>query len=168
MIRVGGHEELQAVVLTLQQLPSALRRAIFKATRENIVPEWREQLARRSSTSLEQRVIAEGARADVTATRGVTLKAAQSKRPMSGGGSPVQIGHAVECGAPWRSAEVAARRGATRYSYRRVVNKQLRPRRSAGWVAWPTATEFAPRFASLWTQVTVLLTHRAVEGKDLS
>lgn len=165
MIRVGEHRELTAALLALRSFPSALRRDIYKSTRSLLVPEWRGSLAARASTRLEQRVIADGARADVTA-RGITLKAAQSRRALRGGGSPVSIGHAVEFGAPWRSATIAATRGGTSYRYKRVINKQLRPRRSAGYVAWPTAMEFAARYSALLVQTTVRRAYLAFEGKS--
>lgn len=166
MLDVQQSRELQAVLLALRGMQKNLRRAIFKATRSAIVPEWQQELRANATTHLEERVLAAGARADVTADR-VTLKAAQSTRKLSGGASPKSIGHAIEFGAKWRRAEVEAtsRRG-TSYRYTRTLNKQLKPRRSKGYLAWPAAARLAPRFAALWVQTTVRLTYNAFEGKS--
>lgn len=165
MISVSGSRELQAVLLALRDMDRTLRRSIFKATRSAIVPEWQQELRADATTHLEERIIAQGARADVTAER-VTLRAAQSTRKLSGGASPKDIGHAVEYGANWRRGEVAATSSAGKnYRYTRVLNKQLKPRRSAGYVAWPAAIRLAPRFVSLWVQTTVRATYEAFEGK---
>ncbi|MGK9146666.1 hypothetical protein KXS11_03440 [Plantibacter flavus] len=165
MLSVYGSRELQDVLLALKDMDRTLRRTIFKATRSAIVPEWQQELRADATTHLEERVIAQGARADVTADR-VTLKAAQSTRKLSGGRSPRELGHAIEFGGNWRRGEVQATSSAgKRYRYTRVLNKQLKPRRSAGWVAWPAAIRLAPRFASLWVQTTVRATYEAFEGK---
>ncbi|MGG7509436.1 hypothetical protein [Plantibacter sp. YIM 135249] len=166
MLSVTKSRELQAVILALKQMQTGLRRSIFKATRSAIVPEWQQELRANATTSLEERVIAGGARADVTAER-VTLKAAQSTRKLSGGASPRDLGHAVEFGAKWRRGQVEATSSAGKpYRYSRVLNKQLKPRRSAGYSAWPAATRLAPRFAALWVQTTVRILHEAFEGKS--
>jgi hypothetical protein len=166
VLSVLESRELQAVILALRGMQKGLRRAIFKATRSAIVPEWQQELRASATTHLEERVIAQGARADVSADR-VTLKAAQSTRKLSGGVSPRDIGHAIEFGANWRRGEVQATssRGKS-YRYSRVLNKQLKPRRSAGYVAWPAAARLAPRFVSLWVQTTVRLTYEAFEGRS--
>lgn len=164
MLDVGESRELQAALLALKQMGATLRRAIYRASRENIVPEFRQELYADANTHLEERVLAQNARADVTA-RGVTLKAAQSRKALSGGASPVQIGHAVEFGAPWRAATITTTRDGTTFTYKRVINKQLKPRRSVGHLVWPLAARLAPRFAALWVQTTVKTMYDSIEGK---
>jgi len=165
MISVSGSRELQAVLLALRDMDRGLRRNIFRATRSAIVPEWQQELRASATTHLEERVIAAGARADVTADR-VTLKAGQSTRKLEGGSSPREIAHAVEFGANWRRGEVAATSSKGKaYRYSRVLNKQLKPRRSAGYLAWPAAARLAPRFVALWVQTTVRTTYEAFEGR---
>lgn len=166
MLDVLESRELQAVILALRQMDRTLRKAIYKETRTQVTPDWRQELAANATTSLEGRVLANGARADVTEST-VRLKAAQSVRKMAGGASPREIGHAVEFGADWRRAEITATSSAGKtYTYSRVVNKQLRPRRSAGYVVFPAAARLAPRYISLWVQTTVRKLHEAFEGKS--
>ncbi|MFZ4843015.1 hypothetical protein [Mycetocola saprophilus] len=167
MLDVRESRELQAAILALRQMDRVTARAIFKATRGAIVPEWREALAAAATTNFEMRVLAAGgARADVK-NDGVTLKAAQSTRKLSGGASPRDIGHAAEFGGKWHrgQVDVPAQNGRRGFTYERMLNKQLKPRRSKGWVAWPLAARLAPRFAALWVQTLVWVTYEAFEGK---
>ena len=165
MLDVRESKELTATVLALAQMDRVLRRRIYAATRSNIVPEWRQELAADATNRLEERIILGGARADVS-EKGVKLKAAQSKKKLSGGASPSSIGHAVEFGAPWRRGTIDAtsNRG-RRYTYQRTLNKQLKPRRQKGYLAYPAARRLAPRFASLWVQTTIKTMYDAIEGK---
>jgi hypothetical protein len=165
MIDARRSPEITAVILSLRQMQKQLRRDIFKSTRTQIVPEWRQVLAAEATTSLEERVLLGGARADVTDST-VRLKAAQSTKKMSGGASPRDIGHAVEFGAKWHRGEVSATSSKGKaFTYSRVVSKQFKPRRSRGYVAYPAGRQLAPRFISLWVQTTKRLMHLAVEGK---
>lgn len=165
MLDVQESPELQATILSLRQMDTALRRDIFKSTRSELVPEWKQNLFAGARSHLEERVIAQPSRVDVTAEN-VRLKAAASKKKLSGGASPAEIGHAVEFGAQWRRGEVNARSSKGKpYRYSRRLNKQFKPRRARGYLAWPTAMELVPRFASLWVQTTVRLMHEAFERK---
>jgi hypothetical protein len=156
---------MQATILALRQMDTTLRKRIFAATREKILPEWRQELAANANGHLDEKVLLGGARMDVTATT-LKFKAAQSKKKMSGGASPADIGHAVEFGAPWRRAEVSAtsNRG-KRYTYTRTLNKQFKPRRSKGHVAYPAIGRLVPRFASLWVGITIKTMYDALERK---
>jgi hypothetical protein len=164
VIDVGGSRELQANILALRQMDRTLRRSIYKATRENITPEWRQELYAESRGHLEERILAQPARANVTDS-GVTLVTAQTSRKLSGGGSPLAIGHAAEFGATPHQAEITATRNGTTYTYKRRINTQFRRRKVGGHVAWPLAARLAARFAALWVQVTVRTTYEAFEGK---
>lgn len=166
MLDVRGSEELQAVILALRQMDRTIRRNIFKYSRQAIAPDWKQEIAASSTTDLEQKVLLSGARADVSADR-VRLVAATSKRKMRGGASPADIGHAVEFGAPWRRAEISATSSkGKRYGYTRTVNKQFKPRRARGHVAYPIAMRNVGRYASMWVQITVRAMHEAVEGRS--
>lgn len=163
MLDVRKSKELQATILALRDMDRTLRKRLYAATRANIVPEWRQELAADAAGHLEELALA-GARADVSAF-GVKLKAYSSTKKLSGGASPAMIGHAIEFGANWRRGDVTATsaRG-TRYTYSRVLNKQLKPRRRNGYLAWPAAVRMIPRFASLWVSLTIRTMHDAMEG----
>jgi hypothetical protein len=160
MLSVGGSRELQATVLALKQMDSTVRKEIYKHTRAQLVPEWREALATEATTLLEQKVILGGTRVELGAEK-VTLKAAQSTRKLSGGGSPQRLAAAVEFGAETRKG--TATRGGTTYT--RTLNSAFKGRRRQGYVAWPTAAKLAPRFASLWVQTCIRTMYEAVEGR---
>lgn len=160
MLSVGGSRELQAVILALKQMDREVRKQINAANRREMVPEWREGLATQANTLLEQRVILGGSRVELGPEK-VTLKAAQSTRKLSGGGSPQQLSAAVEFGAQNRPGSVS-RKSTT---YTRKLNTGFKGRRRQGYVAWPTATKLAPRFAAMWVQTCVRTMYEAVEGK---
>ena len=165
MLDVTGSRELQAVILALRQMDRTLRKQIFKYSRQAIAPDWKEAIASASTTDIERQVLLRGARADVSADK-VTLVAASSRKKLRGGASPADIGHAVEFGAPWRRAEISATSSkGKRYGYTRTVNKQFKPRRAGGHVAYPVALRNVSRYTRLWTQITVRVMHEAVEGK---
>jgi hypothetical protein len=166
MLDVYGSDEIKATLLLLRDMQRDLRREFYKAARSRIVPEWRQELAASATTHLEERVIVAGARANVT-DRGVRLVAAQSTKKMSGGASPKEIGHAIEFGAKWRRGVIESTSTlGNPFSYQRVLNKQLKPRRSVGYLAWPAAARMAPRFASLWVQLAVKKAYDAFERKS--
>lgn len=165
MLDVTGSRELQAVILALRQMDRTLRKQIYKYSRQAIAPDWKESIASASTTDLERQVLLRGARADVSADK-VTLVAASSTRKLRGGASPAEIGHAVEFGAVWRRAEITASSSkGKRYGYTRTVNKQFKPRRARGHVAYPIAMQNVARYASLWVQIAVRVMHEAAEGK---
>jgi hypothetical protein len=164
-IDVEQSKEMQATVLALRQMEPTLRKRVYAATREKILPEWRQELAASANGHLDEKVLLSGARMDVTAST-IKFKAAQSKRKMSGGASPADIGHAVEFGAKWYRGTVSAtsNRGKN-YSYTRTLNKQFKPRRSKGHVAYPAIGRLVPRFAALWVGITVKTMYDALERK---
>lgn len=167
MLDVSGSRELQAIILALRGMDAPLRKRITKESRAQIVPEWKNALTENASTSLENRFLLAGVRANVTDSK-VQLIASASTKKRSGGGSPATIGHAIEYGARWHSQRIAATSSkGKRYSYTRVVNKQFRPRRNRGYVITPAAVKLAPRFVSLWVQTTVRTVYDAFEGKSL-
>jgi hypothetical protein len=165
MISVMESRELQATVLALKQMDSTVRKAINAENRSQMVPEWREALATKASTSLEQRVLLGGTRVNLGPER-VTLMAATSTKKMSGGASPQQIAAAVEFGAEKRQQKVGGRsRNGKPYTYNRRINRQFKQRTKTGFVAYPAAAELAPRFAALWVSTSIRKMHEALEGK---
>lgn len=162
---VTQSKELQGTILALRQMEPTIRKRVYAATREKIVPEWRQELAANAAGHLEERVIAKGARMDVSATT-LKFKAAQSKRKMTGGASPHDIGHAVEFGATWHRGTIDAtsNRGKN-YTYTRTLNKQFKPRRQQGHLAYPAIGRLIPRFASLWVGITIKTMYDALERK---
>jgi hypothetical protein len=165
MISVMESRELQATVLALKQMDSTVRKAINAENRSQMVPEWREALATKASTSLEQRVLLGGTRVALGPER-VTLMAATSTKKLSGGASPQEIAAAVEFGAEKRPQKISARsRKGKPYTYERRINRQFKQRKKSGHVAYPAAAELAPRFAALYVQTAMKKMNDAFEGK---
>jgi hypothetical protein len=165
VISVMESKELQATVLALKQMDSTVRKAINAENRSQMVPEWREALATKASTSLEQRVLLSGARVALGPER-VTLLAAQSTKKLSGGASPQEIAAAVEFGAEKRQQKISGRsRKGNSYTYNRRVNRQFKQRKKSGHVVYPAAADLAPRFAALFVQTSMKKMHEAFEGK---
>jgi hypothetical protein len=165
MISVMESRELQATVLALKQMDSTLRKAINAENRSQMVPEWREALATKASTSLEQRVLLGGTRVALGPER-VTLMAATSTKKLSGGASPQEIAAAVEFGAEKRRQKISGRsRKGKSYAYDRRVNRQFKQRKKSGHVAYPAAADLAPRFAALYVATSVRHMYEALEGK---
>lgn len=167
MLDIRGSRELQATVLSLRAAQRTIRTGINKNVRAKINPLWRGELAQRAHTPLEQLVVASGARATAS-DRGVTLYAATSRRPLSGGLVPSDNPWGVELGAHRRRVEVSQRSRSGR-TYRRplTVGAQFKPRQRDGMVAMDAASETGTRVVALWVH-TVVDELAAIPGVEIS
>jgi hypothetical protein len=157
--------QLEAVILSLRIAGPELRKQIYAQSRAAIAPEWQSDLATATSGHpFAKRVIADGARANVT-TRGVTLTAAKSSKKFSGGFIPLKNFAAVEFGATRKKISILGRRGTKTYRYTRTINQPFGPRRRKGYYAYKTGDEYIFRYASLWIKTVARTLHDAVEGK---
>lgn len=165
-ISVFGSEELQAVLITMRALPRDIAKELRKQTRSVVIPEWKKAVAENASTLLESRVLVQTARATVT-DKNVVLTAATVGRPLSGGLNPKTMYHAAEFGAD-RNQETtygARSRKGKQFQVKRHTTRQLRPRRSSGYVVYPAAANIIPRIASLFVQTIARGLHEAFEGR---
>lgn len=169
MISVGDSRELQAAVLAMKLLDKSLRPEIYKRTRERVLPEWddaiKDNLAGDGFPALESRLILKNIKVKV-GTQGLSLGAATSTRKaVSGGLKPAQHYYLAEFGANPRKATINGRRGATRYTYTRMINTGFKPRVKRGRYAYKAAQEIGARSVALWVKSIVQIVYEATDGK---
>jgi hypothetical protein len=163
MLSVHGSVELQAVVIALKAARRDVRNDINKATRQTLSPVWREEVTSRTRTSLDRRVLAQGAR--ILAGNPPTLVAATSTRRLPGGLVPAAQWQGVEFGANRDAVTTYKRRstGGVIHDVSRHTRRQLPARRRKGRVVYQAAADLAPRAASLWVALIVRKFNEAVE-----
>ena len=164
-ISLFNSKELQAAVLALSSFDRTMRTNVRRVTRILGNAEWQPLVRRHASTNLERVVLANTAR--VTASdQTVMLQAGRIGRTMRGGARPPEVFGGTEFGAfsNVKEVQMTSARG-RRYTARRDVNRQFRPRNRRGYVVWPAAGEFIPRQAAMWAQTIVRTFHEAMEGK---
>lgn len=155
--------ELQAVVLTVRSFDRDLRTNVRKVTRILTTGEWAAQVRGEASTRLENRVLADTARVQVS-DRTVILKAAGIGRRLKGGARPPEVFAGTEFGAfPKVEPVVMVSRKGRRFTAKRNINQQFRPRKRTGYAVYPAAAKFIPRAAALWAQTTVRTFYEAFE-----
>lgn len=155
MLDVRGSRELQATILALRQAQRGIRLNINKNARSRIRPLWQAELNARARDEMTRRIIVAGARATAS-DRGVTVHAATSRRPLSGGLVPAFEWAGAEFGARSRRVEVTQRSRRGR-SYRRplTINRQFRGRQQDGMVAFDAASEVGTKLVAIWVQTVV-------------
>lgn len=150
VLDVRRSRELQATVLALRSAERSIRLDLNKRSRSAINPLWRAAVNARATTTLERRVIASGVRATAS-DRGVSLLAATSGRPLSGGLVPSYQWFAAEMGM--NITRVTARRGSTTYPL--WVGAQWEQRSSHGQVGFAAASEVGTKLVALWVTTVV-------------
>jgi hypothetical protein len=163
VLSVRGSRELKAVALALKAARRDVRNDINKATRATLGPVWKAEIANRARTSLDRKVLAQGAR--IAAGNPPTLVAATSTRRLKGGLIPVESWHAVEFGADRAAVTTYTRASVKGNSHKvtRHTRRQLPPRYRKGRVVFPAAAELAARATALWVQLVVRVFNEAVE-----
>lgn len=149
-IDVRKSPEIQAAILTLRSAERSIRLGMNREARGAANPLWRAAVNSRIDTNLERRIVGAGVRATAS-DRGVTLFAATSTRPLSGGLVPSYEWQAAEFGADPKI--VQARRGST--SYPLWVNRQWQQRHSRGMVAMAAASETGTKIVALWVTTII-------------
>lgn len=155
MLDVRKSRELQATILALRQAERGIRLDINKEARQRIRPLWQQELSGRARDEMTRRIIVAGARATAT-DRGVTMHAATSRRPLSGGLIPSFEWAGAEFGARSRRVEVTQRSRAGR-TYRRplVINRQFIGRQQYGMVAFDAASDVGTKLVAMWVHTVV-------------
>lgn len=143
-INVLKSPELLAAIAALQAVDKTFAAAIRKYTKAMAEPEWKRAVSRRSSSTLERRVIS-GTTTIAVSNANVRVRSGGKGRPLSGGLTMGQAAPAVEFGS------------------RR--HKQFGPRRSKG-PFYQSVEEMTPRLAALWFQTIIKTTALALEGKQ--
>lgn len=164
MLKVGDHRALQAVTLAFKTLDRSLQRDIRRATTQTMNPEWRAAVSERASTTMDQLVIARGAR--ISGGNPPKAIAASSSRSLSGGLVPRDSWAGFEFGAnPRRKTYRRKSRNGGSHNVTRNTTAQLPRRNAKGRVAFPAVADIGPRLASLFVQIVVRRVHEAAEGK---
>lgn len=164
-ISVKNSKELLAAVLAIKAVDSTTRKQIRDHTASEISPEWSTSLASASKTDLDRAVLADTARVRVS-DQNVALQSATVGKKLRGGLNPKIDYPAIEFGADRNKVTAYKRR--TRHgetTVTRHTRHQLPPITRKGRVVYPTASQFIPRYASLWVQTVVKTIYDAFEGK---
>lgn len=155
MLDVRGSRELQATILALRQADRGIRLGINKNARSRIRPLWQQELAGRAHDEMTRRIIVAGARANAT-DRAVTLQAATSRRPLSGGLVPSYEWAGAEFGAHNKQVQVVQRsRAGRRYRRPLFINRQFKGRQQYGMVAFDAASDVGTKLVALWVATVV-------------
>lgn len=157
---------MQAVILAMKRLGKDLKKDINKATREEMNPVWRDEIARRSS-GVGAAVLSKGA--GIGAGNPPKAKAATSTRGLGQSKrlKPSEHWAGFEFGADRNAYSKYTRRsknGGTHTVERRTM-RHLPRRKKTGTVLFPALKATAPRMVSLWVQIVMRKTHEAFEGK---
>lgn len=131
---VRRSRELQAAILATRQAERDIRLDINATARRELKPVWADALRGHVDTRLEARTLLPGARIAVGA-RNITVHAATSKKPLSGGLVPAVDYAPIE----WGSAK----------------HRQFRGRRRDGYVVGPAAAAVITRAIALWVALVV-------------
>lgn len=155
MLDVRDSRELQATILALRGAQRQIRLGINKDARSRIRPLWQQALNARARDEMTRRIIVAGARATAS-DRNVTVHAATSRRPLSGGLVPAFEWAGAEFGAQSKRIQVTQRSRAGR-TYRRplTINRQFPGRQQHGMVAFDAASEVGTKLVALWVHTVV-------------
>lgn len=150
-ISIKESATLKVTILAMQAVDKSVQSSVRRETRTVAAPIWRQELGHQSvwGSVGQTRVLVNTARVAVS-NNGVTLTAATQKRKvLSGGGTPLGLGKAMEFG----SRSPHGQRG------------QLPRYKRGGHIVYPALADVAPRLISLWTQIVMKHAHDALEGK---
>lgn len=166
-VNVSGVREARLAATALRAVEPELRKAINADTRAVVNPLWRDAIASRATSRLDQRVLGRGARVATGARP--ALVAASSRRALRGGLEPASEWPVVEFGAKDRNARSTysrrTRSGKTAKVTRRT-RRQLPAHRRSGRVLYPAAAEVLPRVSARWAQTAIWLTFEALRKGD--
>jgi hypothetical protein len=163
VLSVRGSRELKAVSLALKAARGDVRNDINKATRATLGPVWKAEVASRARTSMDRRVLAQGAR--ILAGNPPVLVAASSTRRLKGGLIPAESWAGIEFGASGDDVTTYTSTSTKGKAYKvtRHTERQLPPRYRKGRVVFPASAEIAARATALWVQLVVRVFNEAVE-----
>lgn len=168
MLSVGrAPAQLRAVAAVLATLEPELRRQTNRHVRAALAPMWKAAVDRHVHTTLDRKVIAQGAR--IAAGNPPTAIAASSRRPLDGGLIPTDEWAAIEFGGLRNKVTTySMRTPAGSRSVRRHASRQLPERNKGGRVAFPALKEVAPQMFSLLAATVVRTVLDEVERRSAS
>lgn len=169
MLRVSAYSsrELLTVLRGLRSLDRDTKRALRQHLKPMAEQAWKEALAQRADTRLEQRVLVDTGRARVS-DQNVRLTSASLSRSLRGGLRPSAHFGPVEFGAgPRPSArETATSSKGTKFQRHRDPNRPFKQPNRRGHVVYPAAASVIPRVLAMYVQTYVRAIHDALEGKS--
>jgi hypothetical protein len=155
---------LQDLARALRAVGPEVRKQINAATKAEAQPIWFEETRDRAATRLKQRTLVSTARVSVS-SRNVVLRAGVASPVLSGkragGKSADSIARAAEFAGG--AGKVITSRTKTGTTYTRRMGASFGPRYRNGSVAYPSAADSIPRFASLWVSTARRTIHEAIE-----
>lgn len=155
MLDVQRSPELQAAILGMKQADRQVRLDINKEARRTIGPQWIQALQSRSQSRIDDVILVKGARVAVGA-RQVTLKAATSKKPLSGGLIPSVNWPAAEFGMRTRRATIETKSPkGNKYQVTKSIGRQFPSRRKEGRVAFDASSAVGTKLVALWVRTIV-------------
>lgn len=165
-ISVYESRELLALSTGLKNFTREVQTEIRRHTKAMAQPEWQKAVTENASTRLEQRVLAQTARVQVS-SQNVQLQSARVGRKLSGGLDPKVFWGVVEFGSKREAKSYVSQRSrnGNRHSYLRHSQRQFRPFNKKGYAVYPAAADIIPRIASLWVQTTIRTLAEIIEGK---
>lgn len=166
-ISVLTSSELRGTIAALKNADKEISKEIRSAVRTVSTPEWQGVVSGNRANPLQQRVLVDTAKVNVSNTN-VTLTSANSSKRMRGGATPALLAKGAEFGTTSRDARTTytgrSRKGKA-YQVTRRTKRQM-PDRSRTWVVYKAAEKFIPRMASLYVQTTVRTLHEIIERKS--
>jgi hypothetical protein len=167
VLKVGDDSRLDAVIFGLKLVERDVRNQVNRSTRAELKPIWQEELARKLGQRGDPFTTAMIGKGLVSGGNPPTLRAATSRRPLKGGGGLIPDVHYYLAEFGGRSSLFSrytrrSQNGGTHAVERRTMTG-LPQSIAAGRVAYPAASQVAPRMASLWVQIFVRAVYQAVE-----
>lgn len=155
MLDVRRSPELQAALLGVRQAHPVVGREINKEARRTLNPDWTAALKGEATSRADDRIIVQGAKTAVS-TRQVSVKAATSGRPLSGGLVPKYQWQGQEFGMTEKMVIVKSTSSRGRqFSGPRIVGRQFPARTKFGRVAYAAAGKVGTRLVRGWVQVII-------------
>lgn len=163
---VTNSRELLATIYAVRALDKTLQKMIRVHSKAITLREWRQSLAQRADTRMQQRMLVDTSAVAVS-NQNIKLQSANKGRPLSGGLNPKSDWFIPEFGVTPKQITYTrhSRKGGTHRVTRRT-GPNLNPRKKTGHVIYPAAREMVPRIASLWVQTVVRTIATALEGKQ--
>lgn len=167
----ASREHLRAVQRRFRQLPRELKSEIRKAQRTQIGTIWKAEVekARGAGGLVHVQQVTFNAGTRVQAGLPAVLVAGASNRKMRGGAAPSDLARPMEFGTNRKNNYTRYRRrspsGGTHVVERRA-SRQIRLRRSNGYIVYPAVSQTIPRLIGVWVNDGVRKSiERSLEGR---
>ncbi len=158
--------ELRGVSLAIKAASRDTRRAMNAATRDIIGPTWKQEIAARSQSPMDNRIINTGVK--IQGGNPASAIAGDGRRPLSNGLVPTDKSRQWEFGAVRKQEFVTYGRMApsgTIHAVTRRTKRQIPLATRKGRIVYPAFAELGPRMVTLWVKIIVKKIGDAIDGK---